>query len=86
MTELTLLEQHRIQVLENILNEVRYLKQDQSVLDAIVSETKKGINHIKSNAGQNDFFFPERRYMEEKIGKLKGSAQYIEEMMFPSDE
>lgn len=86
MSELTFEEQNRIAQLENILNELRYLKQEQSVLDAIASETRKGINHIKNNAGKNDFFFPERTYMEEKIGKLQSSAMYIHECAFPSDE
>lgn len=86
MTELTFEEKNRIAQLENVLNEISYLKRDQSVLDAIQSETLKGINHIKKNAGKNDFFFPERTYMQEKIGKLEDSVHYIFECVFPSDE
>ena len=53
MSELTFEERNRIVQLENILNEIRYLKREESVLDAIESETRKGINHIKNNAGKN---------------------------------
>ena len=82
MTELTFEERNRIQQLENILSEVSYLRNSQSVLDAIESETIKGIRHIQNNAGKNDFFFPERSYMSEKIGLLQDSADHIYELMF----
>ena len=86
MTELTFDERNRLIQLQNILDEIRYLRQEQSVLDTIESETIKGINHIKNNAGKNDFFFPEQNYMNEKIGLLKDSAKYIENLMFSGNE
>ena len=82
MKELTFNEKNRVQELMAILDEIRYIKREQSVLDAIESETWKGINHIHNNHGKEDFFFPEAGYMEEKISLLEMSAERIRRLMF----
>lgn len=70
-------KERRLRELENLFNELRNI--ETYYLPSLFKETQKGIDNVNRN---EEYFFPSKGYMQEKIDGMKSSIDYIERMLY----